>query len=357
MIGPDDSTPERAARHMWFAQWGISLGVIVHLLLCGVEVALGAHLAAATTLACTLGMLAAGWCASRGAFKLTVLIVWALVVIREPVVSGELGWASGQALYYVVLPQVLFLHLGLSVRARIGATLALVSWTLWRSGQGVDTASRIVLEPELTHALFAMNLALVVLIASVLALLTLVSVRRLEAELSALAATDVLTGLPNRRSFSLVMESLARESSRNGTRFVLGLLDVDHFKRINDIHGHSVGDDVLRRCAEVLRAELKAGDRVFRWGGEEFAIVFRDSDLERAHVASERLRTRLQDALSIVREGMTLTVTVGLAQWSPGESLDDLFRRADAALYAGKDAGRDRTVSVAADGELVMMSS
>ncbi len=357
MIRPDDSTPERAARHLWFAQWGISLGLLVHLMLFGVETALGAHTAAGVTLACALGMAGAGWCARRGAFRLTVLIVWGLVVIREPVASGDLGWASGQALYFAVLPQVLFLHLGLGMRARVGATLALVAWILWRSAHAFDAPARIALEPQVVHGLFAMNLALVVLIVSVLALLTFASVRRLEAELSDLAATDVLTGLPNRRSFSLAMEALVRESNRDGTRFVLGLLDVDHFKRINDVHGHSVGDEVLIRCGAVLRTDLKAGDRVFRWGGEEFAIVLRDSDLERAHIACDRLRARLQDELSTVREGVTLTVTVGLAQWSPGESLDALFRRADAALYAGKDAGRDRTVSVADGGGVVAMSA
>lgn len=358
MIDPDESTPERAARHLWFAQWGLSLGVLVHLLLFGVELALGAHRLAGVTLVCAIGLLVAGWCAWRRAFRLTVLIVWAMVVLREPVASGELGWATGQVLYYVVLPQVLFLHLGLGMRARIGAMLALFVWTLWRSAQAFDVPARIALDPQLVHLLFASNLALVVMIVSVLALLTFASVRRLEAELSALATTDALTGLPNRRSFGVAMGELVRESKRSGRRFVLGLLDIDHFKRINDGYGHSVGDEVLARCGAVLHAELKAGDRVFRWGGEEFAIVFRDSDLERAHVACERLRARLQDALSTVREGMDLTVTVGLAQWSPGESLDDLFRRADAALYAGKDAGRDRTISSAAEGGgVVAMSS
>lgn len=357
MIGPDDSTPERAARHLWFAQWGISLGVLVHLLLLGVELMLGAHAAAAVTLGCTLGMVVAGWCARRGAFKLTVLIVWAMVVIREPVVSSVLGWGSGQALYYIVLPQVLFLHLGLGMRFRLWATLGLLLWTVWRCAQAFGSPAEIPLDAQVTHWLFAMNLALVVMIVAVLAMLTFASVRKLEAELSEMATTDVLTGLPNRRSFSLAMDGLVRESNRSGSAFVLGLLDVDHFKRINDAHGHSVGDEVLMRCGAVLQAELKAGDRVFRWGGEEFAIVFRDSDLARAHIACERLRARLQDALSAVREGVALTVTVGLAQWLPGESLDDLFRRADAALYAGKDAGRDRTVSAAADGDGVIAMS
>lgn len=356
MISPDDSTPERAARHLWFAQWGISLGVLVHLLLLGVELALGAHVAAGVTLGCTLGMVVAGWCARRGAFRLTVLIVWAMVVIREPLVTNVLGWGTGQALYYIVLPQVLFLHLGLGMRFRMCATAALVLWTVWRCMQAFGLPAAAALDAQLTHWLFTMNLTLVVMIVSVLAMLTFASVRKLEAELSEMATTDVLTGLPNRRSFSLAMEGLVRESNRSGSRFVLGLLDVDHFKRINDAHGHSVGDEVLTRCGAVLRAELKAGDRVFRWGGEEFAIVFRDSDLERAHIACERLRARLQDELSAVREGVVLTVTVGLAQWSPGASLDDLFRRADAALYAGKDAGRDRTVSYAGDlaGAVVM---
>ena len=158
------------------------------------------------------------------------------------------------------------------------------------------------------------------------------------------SAEDALTGLPNRRAFE---EALAREVARaRRVRAPLGLvaLDVDHFKRVNDTHGHAAGDAVLREVAARIAAAARAGDLVARIGGEEFAALLGGADLSAAAEAAERIRARVREAPVAVAAGLALAVTVsaGVAALEPGEDGAALLARADARLYEAKRAGRDR---------------
>jgi diguanylate cyclase (GGDEF)-like protein len=119
------------------------------------------------------------------------------------------------------------------------------------------------------------------------------------------------------------------------------LVDIDHFKRLNDEHGHQVGDDVLRDVARVLSAHARAGDVAARYGGEEFALILADTDLEAAALAAERLR-------KAVAAGSTVPVTVSIGAASfprHGATGFDLIQTADSALYAAKTRGRNRVVA------------
>lgn len=155
--------------------------------------------------------------------------------------------------------------------------------------------------------------------------------------LQRLANTDPLTGLLNRRHFNLATEaSPCAESS-------LLLFDLDHFKQVNDHFGHTEGDRVLEEFSVLLRSLTRHGDQVYRWGGEEFAVLARDTCLDEAYVLAERIRDTVAGHTFPVHT--TITVSAGVAELQQDETMDRLMVRADQALYAAKEAGRNRVVS------------
>ena len=160
-----------------------------------------------------------------------------------------------------------------------------------------------------------------------------------------LALHDGLTGLLNRRAFD---ESLARtvaQSSRGGQPVSLLLLDLDHFKVLNDSWGHSVGDQALQATSSEIRAQIRAADMGARYGGEEFAIILPDTDGAAAFRLAERLRKALADrAISVGRDQIRITASLGVSASDLGyETPEELIRSADEALYASKETGRNRT--------------
>jgi diguanylate cyclase (GGDEF)-like protein len=172
----------------------------------------------------------------------------------------------------------------------------------------------------------------------------LLSNRRHRAELIRLAERDELTGLLNRRAIvRKAVEFLSRARESRGT-LVIGLIDLDHFKSINDRFGHAVGDQLLQRLAVALRTALHTREVFGRYGGEEFLVLFPDATMEQAREASERLRTTLRDhGLHIDDQDIRVTLSLGLASYESGDVLfDQVARRADIALYVAKTQGRDR---------------
>ncbi|HKT60544.1 MAG TPA: diguanylate cyclase [Gemmatimonadales bacterium] len=166
-----------------------------------------------------------------------------------------------------------------------------------------------------------------------------------EDALSDLAQRDALTRLLNRRAFDgALLEAFARQR-RLGERFALLLLDLDHFKSVNDTHGHAAGDEVLRRTAQTLGAQLRPFDRLFRIGGEEFAAILGGADGEAALAAAERLRASVA-AHPVPVEGAEIptTVSIGVALGEATGEPRTLLQDADAALYRAKREGRNRAV-------------
>ncbi|HJR94729.1 MAG TPA: sensor domain-containing diguanylate cyclase [Gaiellaceae bacterium] len=155
------------------------------------------------------------------------------------------------------------------------------------------------------------------------------------AKLSDLAETDGLTGLPNRRSWDATIRSAVGYATRTRRPLCVAIVDLDHFKRFNDVHGHQAGDRLLKASASAWRTALRQTDTLARYGGEEFGVVLPGCSADVAEVVLERLR-------ELTPEGQTCSV--GLAEWSPGESDADLVARADEALYEAKRAGRDALV-------------
>ena len=161
-----------------------------------------------------------------------------------------------------------------------------------------------------------------------------------------LATRDELTGLVNRRHMMEVLSQHRKRLERSGHhRFCLALLDIDHFKRINDSHGHAVGDEVLRNFSKVVQSALRDTDVLARWGGEEFLVLLNDTSPELANVGLERARMLLAEAtLSTTVPELKPTFSAGLTAYSTNEPLDVCIERADRALYKAKDSGRNRTV-------------
>jgi diguanylate cyclase (GGDEF)-like protein len=163
---------------------------------------------------------------------------------------------------------------------------------------------------------------------------------RAEAETRLQARTDDLTGLANRRALDEEIGRALAGAPRTGRPFAIVMVDVDRFKFINDTHGHGVGDATLAAFAARLAGVLRAPDRVFRYGGEEFCLLLDDTDLAGARALAERVREEIM--LPFEGTMRALTASFGVTAWQSADTVDTLFHRADRALYAAKSGGRNR---------------
>ena len=169
--------------------------------------------------------------------------------------------------------------------------------------------------------------------------------------------TDVLTGWNNRRYLTVRMSEELARARRDGSRLVCLMLDIDHFKRVNDNWGHAAGDAVLREIAQRVESQVRASDVAARYGGEEFVVLLPGTDVASAMLLAERIRAAVSKTpIELPNgEGVTITASIGISDVLPKPEADDLktigdslIARADVALYAAKAAGRDRVVVEAA---------
>lgn len=154
---------------------------------------------------------------------------------------------------------------------------------------------------------------------------------------------DPLTGLANRRRLTRYLARATAGTEPPAGPLSLAMVDIDHFKRINDRHGHAAGDQALVAMAQTLKGALRANDLCGRWGGEEFLLVLPGTDLAQAESLVRRLREQLRGRdLGFEAQRLTLTASIGIAEHRPGEDYRDTIQRADQALLAAKRLGRDR---------------
>jgi diguanylate cyclase (GGDEF)-like protein len=169
--------------------------------------------------------------------------------------------------------------------------------------------------------------------------------KRIEEVLHQTSLTDYLTSILNRRAMTRCLEQVVAKDQRSGCVFSVIVMDVDHFKAINDAHGHDVGDSVLIRVVDRLRHGIRPSDELGRWGGEEFLILLEDTGVGDARALAERLRHQLASVPFELPSGTAVvTGSFGVAQYRPGEGLDACLKRADEALYRAKSEGRNRVV-------------
>ncbi len=163
-------------------------------------------------------------------------------------------------------------------------------------------------------------------------------------EVYQLATQDALTELGNRRHFDELLEKELARATRHRRPLSLCIIDIDLFKKINDNHGHIEGDGVLRRIADAIRAHARIEDVAARIGGEEFAVLFPETDVASAHGICERMRQSVRDIpFRLGEDQQTITVSIGIAGLREGDTCGTLMQRADQALYQAKDNGRDMT--------------
>ncbi|HKK16865.1 MAG TPA: GGDEF domain-containing protein [Gammaproteobacteria bacterium] len=165
-------------------------------------------------------------------------------------------------------------------------------------------------------------------------------INQLNEKLNNAAIIDELTGAYNRRHMKAMLKIAMNYKKRYDTSYSVLSIDIDHFKSINDNYGHSVGDSVLRKFTDLLQHSLRKVDTVFRVGGEEFNILLPESDLRQAASVAEKIRLASQNKLALYNKD--ITISIGVGELKTGESMDDLLKRCDMALYKAKEQGRNR---------------
>lgn len=279
-----------------------------------------------------------------------VQIMWAITVAASGYV---LAGPARHAVPSMLILAVMFSSLYLTVRQIVVcAVYALVLYTVAVFVVHADSHEGLPLL-ELTQVLLLFITLLGTVVLSIRLSRMRIQLRRRRHELhealklnQELAARDGLTGLPNRRHMQEQMELERQRCARHRRPLTLAQIDLDYFKRVNDTYGHAAGDLALRSFAKMAQTCIRSCDILARWGGEEFVIMLTDTDTKTALLILERLRRSIE-TMVIERNGqeaLRITVSMGLAQHIPGESVEATLARADKALYQAKHAGRNRVV-------------
>jgi diguanylate cyclase (GGDEF)-like protein len=192
---------------------------------------------------------------------------------------------------------------------------------------------------------FYFNIAVTILLTVIISIIVLVYVRKIHTRLNDLANNDVLTGLPNRRTFNDKLESLLLLTKRSDSPLSIVFLDVDDFKVINDSKGHDVGDKVLQSLSDILSTGVRSSDFVARWGGEEFIIMLTGTDIDNASLHAEKLRASIENNAALrALVGFPVTASFGITAIKDDDDVGVIFSRVDRGLYQAKSAGKNRVI-------------
>ncbi len=287
------------------------------------------------------------WLLNKGYLHVSLGIMSVGIVGHSFVATLILGWhANFQIFGFLVL---LFLMLCPEYSARLKLIIFAMlagSYALFEANihhfMIAHQGDHIHLIRSLNSLVFCGNLAF---LAHIYAEAINASTRDLHAlniDLTRLATTDGLTGLLNRRSLREQMQQEIVRFNRTARTFSVVLGDIDHFKSINDAHGHQGGDEVLREAARIVRETARTQDLVARWGGEEFCLFLPETNANEAEAMAQRIRERFnREPIIYAGKPLDVRMTLGLTEYHPGQTLDDVLLIADRALYAGKAAGRN----------------
>ncbi|MFO7993618.1 MAG: diguanylate cyclase [Marinobacter sp.] len=273
---------------------------------------------------------------------LAITLIWSEVIIHAGLGVVLIGWDSGFHYYLLIFIPALFVSMRLQ-----GAVVALAG--LWGYYVALYLLMWFIepLQPIAPGALlgvFLFNLSVVFAMFSYLSFFYLTMVTSANRKLRRMATTDSLTGLFNRRHMTYLVEKELARFQRNGHPVAFLVLDIDHFKAINDEHGHETGDRVLEDVADIIRAQFRTQDLIARWGGEEFLAVLPDTRLHRAQASAERVRQALlaHDWLAPNGDSIDITISAGVSEFRGDDDLNSAINRADRALYRSKELGRNR---------------
>lgn len=196
------------------------------------------------------------------------------------------------------------------------------------------------------NALFR-NIIIGLVITGITSMLVVIIIRNYNQQLEQLATHDQLTGLLNRRTFNILLKQSLASAKRYRTPLSLLFIDVDDFKSINDQYGHSVGDEVLQKMATAMAFEMRQDDAIARWGGEEFIVMFPNTNHDQAKVVAKRIKAAAESIkVEGIRRQVVCTVSIGLTAYDgSSETIPDLLKQADEALYEAKVNGKDKITS------------
>ena len=273
-------------------------------------------------------------------------------------ISRTLGGIHDEAIYCYILIMLLSDYL-LGRRAAFGFTLASIGAIWWLATlEHSGTFTPALLNNPLKAAtyltiIFVFIFLIIYVVSKALtdalenAQKELTERLRIETELERLATTDPLTGAYNRREFARLAQVELERARRYGHPTSAILLDVDHFKKVNDTYGHAAGDDVLVVLAQLLTREVRASDLVARYGGEEFMLFLPETSQEKAWDIAERIRRVVADMPVMVDDQIVrFTVSMGVtSSENVGQDFESLLREADRLLYQAKQSGRNQVVS------------
>ena len=204
--------------------------------------------------------------------------------------------------------------------------------------QSLKSANR----QQLTRLLIK-NFLITFIIGSGIIAAVFLTIQKYQKDLEILATTDKLTRLNNRHSFEILLTQALKQADRENHPLTMILFDIDFFKKVNDNHGHPAGDAVLQQVAATALNTLRKTDVICRWGGEEFLIILPNCAIEAGKAIAEQLRQAVNK--TIFRHGdlsLSVTISLGITQWQPGEREKDLIKRVDTAVYKAKENGRNR---------------
>jgi len=259
-----------------------------------------------------------------------VLLLVLVILSGQIVFNGILPKSHDYRLEYLCMPLLAWAAVRFGQREAAVTVLLFSASALWGtvSGYGPFTRSSLNESLLLLQSFLGVSALMTLVLSAEIA-----ERQRAEKEARSLAAIDALTGLGNQRKLFDAIEREISRSERSGRPFVILMLDLDGLKKINDTHGHLVGNRALCRLADILRLECRTSDTTARFGGDEFTIILAESDRETA----ESVVRRIQTSLLLDTEHPTLSVSIGLAMWPDnGKSIEDLMRYADDALYEMK---------------------
>jgi diguanylate cyclase (GGDEF)-like protein len=325
------------------------VGIAAHAAFVGVFAWLGLTLLAVFNVFSVAFWIGARLANRRGYPGLAVLLLFVEVVSHSVYACLVLGWNSG--FHYYLLPVVPFLmfHDRLSNRSVIVGSAAVTGIYLLLRAATIDLVPTFI-APEVLRAMEYGNIAVPLVALAVISIYFRLASMDVERAMEALAMTDSLTKLPNRRRMRELLDAERVRCARDGHPFGVVLADIDAFKLINDTRGHDCGDHVLAELSAVLRRDLRGQDSVARWGGEEFLFLLPDTDLRGAGVVAEKLRAAVAAAeISFEGRRVPVAMTFGVATCTRGLSIEDCVQRADRALYSGKHSGKNQVVMESSD--------
>jgi diguanylate cyclase (GGDEF)-like protein len=274
--------------------------------------------------------------------RIASLLIWVEVLAHAALGIILIGWESG--FHYYLLMFIPAICLSTSRRPAYVALMLLFGFYI-----GLDLLSWFIepLQPINSIALqivHIFNLSVVFILFSYLSVFYLTTVRSAQKKLHVMATTDPLTGLFNRRYITYLADKKIYRNTTASHCIGILLIDIDHFKKINDEFGHEVGDSVLGKVAQILKSLLRTQDLIARWGGEEFLVIIPDMELGASMLIAEQIRQGFVDYdwLAATENPVNPTISVGVSELNRSESLDSAIARADVALYKCKEKGRNR---------------